>query len=264
MLQAKPDASLSGTKRKAVTPPTVGAGFLPLIGWKKPKEEWSCAICQVSATSERGLNEHLGGKRHKSKEAGLRAQRTGKNFSIGLCSKKTSNPTKPAEVTENPISEQVGEIEGKSLQFIREGGSSFLNIWKTGISKKNEAPILQKEEDTADSKKNGETVQKMQKIPENKKKKFKFWCEMCQAGAFSEKVMNNHKKGKKHVFRLQELNKNGEVVPGTQMVGVTWKANEEVVVEDKKMVTPEAVGGTVDGIDVEDHQEAEVSGILRN
>lgn len=29
--------------------------------------DWSCALCQVSATSEAGLNQHLEGKKHKAK-----------------------------------------------------------------------------------------------------------------------------------------------------------------------------------------------------
>ncbi|KAJ6362125.1 hypothetical protein OIU78_002515 [Salix suchowensis] len=77
--EKKPDPNLCGAKRKAVTPST-GVGELPFAGIKKkPKEEWSCALCQVSATSERGLSEHLQGRRHKAKEAELRAQKMPKN-----------------------------------------------------------------------------------------------------------------------------------------------------------------------------------------
>jgi len=33
--------------------------------------DWSCALCLVSATSEAGLNQHLEGKKHKSKQESL-------------------------------------------------------------------------------------------------------------------------------------------------------------------------------------------------
>ncbi|GLT85345.1 hypothetical protein SLE2022_035360 [Rubroshorea leprosula] len=69
---ARPDSNISEKKRK--TSPESGVKALPSTSSKKPKEEWSCALCQVSATSEKGLNEHLRGRKHKAKE-GLRAQR---------------------------------------------------------------------------------------------------------------------------------------------------------------------------------------------
>ncbi|KAE8774253.1 hypothetical protein D1007_53420 [Hordeum vulgare] len=36
---------------------------------QKLAKDWSCALCQVSATCEAGLNEHLGGRKHKAKLA---------------------------------------------------------------------------------------------------------------------------------------------------------------------------------------------------
>ncbi|KAF6162469.1 hypothetical protein GIB67_026307 [Kingdonia uniflora] len=37
-----------------------------------PQTEWFCALCQVSATCEQGLNDHFEGKKHKKKEAEIR------------------------------------------------------------------------------------------------------------------------------------------------------------------------------------------------
>ena len=48
---------------------------MTLVGATAPKKvqkltkDWSCALCQVSATCEAGLNEHLEGKKHKAKLA---------------------------------------------------------------------------------------------------------------------------------------------------------------------------------------------------
>ncbi|XP_047169081.1 uncharacterized protein LOC124837683 isoform X1 [Vigna umbellata] len=36
---------------------------------KKPKNDWRCALCHIVTTSEKGLNDHLQGKKHKIKEA---------------------------------------------------------------------------------------------------------------------------------------------------------------------------------------------------
>ncbi|GER39524.1 zinc finger protein [Striga asiatica] len=66
VLSAKPNETVHGSKRKAVIPP---AGD---VSKKKAKEEWSCSLCHVSATSEQGLNMHLTGKKHKSREAAKR------------------------------------------------------------------------------------------------------------------------------------------------------------------------------------------------
>ncbi|KAK9187246.1 hypothetical protein WN944_018638 [Citrus x changshan-huyou] len=68
--QPKPDTSVCGSKQKAATPPA-GSGELPSTNSSKPKE-WSCALCQVTATTERGLDVHLQGKKHKAKEKLLR------------------------------------------------------------------------------------------------------------------------------------------------------------------------------------------------
>ncbi|CAH9086554.1 unnamed protein product [Cuscuta epithymum] len=49
-----------------------------LFDKKKIKQDWSCDLCQITATSKASLNDHFQGKKHKAKEA------PGKNFSIGL------------------------------------------------------------------------------------------------------------------------------------------------------------------------------------
>ncbi|XP_040381536.1 uncharacterized protein LOC102716791 isoform X2 [Oryza brachyantha] len=62
--EAKPsETKVSGMKRKTdAIPATTGP-----VKVQKPAQDWSCALCQVSATSEAALNEHLEGKKHKAK-----------------------------------------------------------------------------------------------------------------------------------------------------------------------------------------------------
>ncbi|KAI8570319.1 hypothetical protein RHMOL_Rhmol01G0025300 [Rhododendron molle] len=187
---AKPEG-LSGTKRKAATPPTVCATEPPSVGPKrKRKEEWSCAICQVSATSERGLNEHLQGKKHKSKEAGLITQKAGKNYAIGLFPKKTSKPIKLVEPTNNKNLEQ---LQKSKPEDVKPNNDLALVVYASDSKNKN-----------GDSEKMQDKGADWKKIQKNKNR-FKFWCEMCQVGAFSEKVLHRHMKGKKHLGGLQRL-----------------------------------------------------------
>ncbi|XP_034695426.1 uncharacterized protein LOC117921600 isoform X2 [Vitis riparia] len=54
--------------------------------------EWSCALCQVSTTSEQSLNDHLQGKKHKSKASKLEAKKT----SIGSSVSKSGKGKKKA------------------------------------------------------------------------------------------------------------------------------------------------------------------------
>nr|GMD24305.1 Zinc finger protein like [Ipomoea batatas] len=186
VFKAKPDG-VSGVKRKMETPPEVAISTG--VPKKKVKEEWSCALCQVSATSKDGLNEHLRGKKHKSKEAGLKAQRSAKNFSIGLF------PKKPKPVV---LAEMADDVKSKeSLSGV---------VAMKGCPNGNDAPSLQINRAVDDSKeKNAATVQNKQKTNAKKRKKYKFWCEHCKIGAFSKKVMEDHKIGKKHLARVQGM-----------------------------------------------------------
>lgn len=70
-LQPRPDPNLSRARRKASTSPADAGELSTFSRKKKTKEEWTCALCQVSATSEKGLKEHLEGKKHWMKEVSL-------------------------------------------------------------------------------------------------------------------------------------------------------------------------------------------------
>ncbi|XP_075491148.1 uncharacterized protein LOC142529487 [Primulina tabacum] len=115
LLLSKPDENVSISKTKDVSPPeVVNLELHPdVIANKISKEEWSCALCKVMSTSEKDLNKHVLGKKHMLKVAALRAQRTGKNYSIGLFPKK---PTNSIHV------EERGRNLKLNLCFLRRGG----------------------------------------------------------------------------------------------------------------------------------------------
>lgn len=241
----KPDPNLCGAKRKAVTPAAEGVGELPFAGIKKkPKEEWSCALCQVSATSERGLNEHLQGRRHKAKEAGLRAQKMARNPNKASLPKET---TKTAKVTIPTAGlEMEAKIEDESLQLNKSDNFSNKKIEnKEERGNRNNVQLEQKNQQLEDLNESmAEAVQTKERTPEIKmKKKFKFWCEMCQIGAYSEMVMEAHKKGKKHLARLQKSSQNGEAVQADKKAKDSEVAVKET--EDSEFV---AEGATDSGL----------------
>ncbi|XP_058745477.1 uncharacterized protein LOC131617898 [Vicia villosa] len=66
----RPDPELFYAKRKATALANSETGPSTFNLKKKLKQEWSCALCGIKATSESGLNAHLNGKKHKTKEAG--------------------------------------------------------------------------------------------------------------------------------------------------------------------------------------------------
>ncbi|GAV83205.1 zf-met domain-containing protein [Cephalotus follicularis] len=223
IILAKPNPRMNGLKRKALIPPAAGAGDLPLFGIKKkPKEEWSCALCQVSATSERGLNDHLQGRKHKAKEAGLRAQKLRAGFRP--LPKKTGIPAKPVDCNGASGSEMKTTLGEELLKWNRSGNNSGQKIDGTeDIKNKKDNLAAKKRQNSKSGKKKNEMdrVERLETTPEfRKKEKLRFWCEPCQIGAYSVKVMDSHKKGKRHRAMLQELNKNGEVVPNPTIVAL--------------------------------------------
>ncbi|KAJ0091704.1 hypothetical protein Patl1_14572 [Pistacia atlantica] len=255
IILAKPKPNLCGAKRKAATPPS-GAGELPITSLKKNKiEEWSCALCQVSATSERGLNEHLRGKKHKAKEKALRTQKMQQKNSTASLPKKQ----KSVKAITFAGSEPEMKVEEKSLQINKrkDGSDQKMENGKDLNNKKSD--FLKKENGNAvnKKKKNGvSTVGKVEKTPEARRKKFKFWCEICQVGAYSEVVMETHMNGKKHMFRTQKHkiheavpNKNTRTTITTNMVASLEPT--EKVSDVGAAISPEPIekAGDVDAVE---------------
>ena len=222
-MQAKPDPNhVIGAKRK--TPPPAGELPLPLISLKKkPNEEWSCAICQVSVTSEKGLTEHIQGRKHKANEARLKAQRMEKNSNTNATTwpKKPRQRAKAAKMPAGLGSET--ETEEKLPQLSKNVDSSDQKLEDREKLKNKKDKLLIKREKKAERsrkklnslvQKHGPTVDKVETTPElGKKKKYEFWCQICLVGVHSEVVMETHIKGRRHIARLLELDKNNAAAP---------------------------------------------------
>ncbi|KAJ4951942.1 hypothetical protein NE237_028774 [Protea cynaroides] len=215
-------SSLAGMKRKVVeTPPAAIAGVAALlsVGSKKKPREWNCALCQVCATSQKGLDDHLLGRKHKLREAALVAGKTISKKTGGSTSstKNTDQLTKTADITGSPKSNQGKRRRGNKKQPVKQNG---------------DAPVQEKQKTEDLKNKTGEVLEQKKQKYEALKKKFEFLCEMCQVGAHSWKVMASHQKGKKHLYWLEKLKKD--------------EANREM----------ENVDGEVDRVEEADKQDA--------
>ncbi|PIA45888.1 hypothetical protein AQUCO_01600262v1 [Aquilegia coerulea] len=88
-LAAKPiTANLVGIKRKVSD--VNGANVPNSSSSKKKAQDWSCALCQISATCEYGLTMHLKGRKHKAKEAKLNEE-AAKNTEKSSLGKKSND-----------------------------------------------------------------------------------------------------------------------------------------------------------------------------
>ncbi|XP_031381850.1 uncharacterized protein LOC116196323 isoform X2 [Punica granatum] len=179
IMLAKPTPNLSGVKRKLTTPPGESS-WVPPIRNEKVKEEHSCALCQVSATSAKGLNEHLQGKKHKMMEEKLRAEKIDRKKAPNGKFFKGKSPAKSTKNTKEEMDEKSMPQPLEDLKDNSNGASSS----------KDDRPKLAPEVDIR---------------PESRKKRkksFKFWCEQCGVGAYCEKVFETHMNGKKHWLHL--------------------------------------------------------------
>lgn len=207
-MQARPNPNHTGAKRKAETLLAVGADDLPLLVPKKnPKKEWSCALCQVSVTSEQTLNEHLRGKKHKAKEAGLRALKV--ENSNGESSPKRTQVSEYTDSTGNAETKLKTKIEEIWLQIDKTGKGSKQ---KEGEDSKNKNDELPSEKQARNEKKGKAAAERAGGKTPKSRKKFKYWCDLCFVGAYSEVVMEDHKMGKKHAALLRELSLNSVAI----------------------------------------------------
>ncbi|KAL6964206.1 hypothetical protein U1Q18_035266 [Sarracenia purpurea var. burkii] len=140
---------------------------------QKVQKEWTCAVCQVTTTSENNLNSHLRGKKHKAKCEELRSSKqAAKNK--GSSSSSTANDQKPTNSVSGDRSNQ---------------------------------PKAKKQEENVQV--NGTTAQFKQKDKQKNTgsgmNQPKFWCYACNVKCPSEIHLASHVKGKKHLAQIQQF-----------------------------------------------------------
>lgn len=174
---------------------------------KKTKKDWSCALCHIVTTSEKGLNDHLQGKKHKMKEAS-RTPTIGKNTITTLSLKKSNHCVKSNKVIVTMNSGLVRRQDGEKLQ------SGMKPAYKGKLEPLKMDLVVQKTQDLGDTDNENEstTEEKVQKTKAlTTRKKFNFYCAFCQVRTHSEIIMQNHKNGKKHLANIKKHNPNSSV-----------------------------------------------------
>lgn len=164
--KAKPlDSDVSGMKRKSEAPITELLDGTPTVDLsKKPRSEWSCSLCSVTATSEKGLNDHLKGKKHKTKEKALAV----------------------VPVTTKPVNKNADNSEA----LVEEAEYS------NGVDSRVKLEVeLKNTNDGADTSKN--------EIMAYSDDDFTFFCNTCKYGTNNEEEMTSHQMGKLHMTLWQ-------------------------------------------------------------
>ncbi|PRQ24235.1 putative transcription factor C2H2 family [Rosa chinensis] len=177
---------------------------------KEVQKEWTCALCQVTTSSESILNSHLQGRRHKAAYEALKARNQAFVSKIA--------PASSAETSNQPNKEP-----GKSIPS--SGSKQKVPVSENVQGQKNSSPAQitkkhhkQKEERADGVSSNGqkgkipihvEKVQSQQTKP-NKVPRVKssLWCTICSIRCPGEIDLLSHLKGKKHKEKVQELQEN--------------------------------------------------------
>ncbi|XP_054805664.1 uncharacterized protein LOC129308529 isoform X1 [Prosopis cineraria] len=219
IMLAKPKPDLYREKRKVVTQDADDDDTEPSPASvrKKSKDDWSCALCSVSVTSEKALNEHRQGKKHKAREYAQkrRMQKIGMSASPSFTSKNSEKSLKSPETivttttsglkakADAQVQPEVTKVDTNNQTVV---GEDLVEI-------KTEGKEMVEKIQTENSKKQNRTETEKVMIPNAENKRFKFWCELCHVGSFSMIVMDNHKRGRKHNNRLKRSRQNDGIAP---------------------------------------------------
>ncbi|XP_022725271.1 uncharacterized protein LOC111281825 isoform X2 [Durio zibethinus] len=194
---------------------------------KQVQKEWTCAMCQVTTTSEKTLNSHLQGRRHRNASEELMKAKNqpskGKvSFASVVWDKNSDLPHNEPQIHASSTSIQASQkmqqtSVSKNYDLPRSNTSTSSKAVnpEAGTSKSNlpkEEPKKSLPNKTAGNKeKPSEKVQGEQqaqkkdaeiKIPQ-------FWCTICKIRCNSSEDLNCHLWGRKHLARIQQLDSLG-------------------------------------------------------
>lgn len=140
--------------------------------------KWYCSLCQVSASSEKNLDDHLQGKKHKAKE---------------ISNVDTNLADKVSELVETT---REKSLEGGETPKVENSTPEVGNPQKGESENENETS-LEASMDIYEV----ENVHYLKK--EMSVESVKYWhCEMCNEGTCDEATMSAHRKSKEHMALL--------------------------------------------------------------
>ncbi|KAK8953186.1 hypothetical protein KSP40_PGU010267 [Platanthera guangdongensis] len=148
------------------------------------KKQWGCALCQVHTTCENTLKAHLEGKKHKAKEASIASMSISRKEPL-LSSEKASHP-QPKKNGALPLKgASASGPKNKKLPPVK--GASILQTNDTSASgpKNKKQPSLKGTSGGGPGK--------------------RFWCPVCKVRCNSEKMLESHRTGKKHMIFMESM-----------------------------------------------------------
>ncbi|XP_027917727.1 uncharacterized protein LOC114176770 isoform X2 [Vigna unguiculata] len=211
------NVNLGGVKRKRETPFLLDDNHSGTSLEKKPKKDWGCALCQIVTTSEKGLNDHLQGKKHKVKEASF-TRKKGKSTTTTLSLQKSNQCEKSDKVVVTMNSGLDARKNGETLQ------SDMNPAYKGKVEPIEKDLAVEKSQDLGgtDNENEATTTEKEVQKSNATMKKFSFYCAFCEVRTHSEIVMQSHKSGKKHLANIRKHNN-----PNSSAGGACDAANSE-------------------------------------
>lgn len=161
---------------------------------KKVQTEWTCAVCQLTTTSEQNLKSHLNGRKHKAKYEGLKTcKKTPKSEgSAPVTTKSNQQQVKHAAVARSEHSANEA-AEPKQLKGMVENLIQIEEKKEPAMQIKGSAlPV------------NAEEI----KLPETnsvKNVQTEWTCAVCQVTTTSDHDLKCHLLGRRHKERCEEL-----------------------------------------------------------
>ncbi|KAI8532416.1 hypothetical protein RHMOL_Rhmol11G0213000 [Rhododendron molle] len=226
-----------------------------IINSEKVQREWTCALCQVTTTSEKILDSHLQGRRHKAQE--LKASKQ-VNESEGSSSLFQSMHTKP-DIRVEEIKEMTNTEEKETSAAIQ------CKVKEPHVAKKNanagelkdESPaaateqvkcvepnLAQNEKKTVAA---GEIKEKTVataggeskavEIINSEKVQREWTCALCQVTTTSEKILDSHLQGRRHKAQELKASKQVNESEGSSSLFQSMHTKPDIGVEEIKEMT---------------------------
>ncbi|XP_059297051.1 uncharacterized protein LOC132050047 isoform X3 [Lycium ferocissimum] len=212
-----------------------------IISSKQVQTEWTCAVCQMTTTSEQNLKSHLNGRKHKAKCEGLKtcmqtAKREGSSpvttksnelnqeqvkhaAAAGLKhgANEAAEPKKRECEGSHPVWEDIKVMEHMAKHEAAETKQGYpIQIEKktTGVQVKEMTVPADAEEI------------KLPGIISSKQVQTEWTCAVCQVTATSEQILKSHLNGRKHKAKCEGLKTCKQTAKSEGSSPVTTKSNQ--------------------------------------
>ncbi|XP_061359989.1 uncharacterized protein LOC133304036 isoform X2 [Gastrolobium bilobum] len=166
-------STMMETKGIATGKDSAGGELLQSSTHKEVQKEWTCAVCLVTTTSEKTLNFHLHGKKHRATCEALKAK---------------NQPVPQKMKTDQSKKESKQKNINNQLNSKTTNGESTVNNGLKGKTVMHHSKVQEQQKNV------GEPVRMNHSI---------LRCEVCNVNCTSELDMASHLKGRKHMAQIK-------------------------------------------------------------